>query len=61
MLASNPILVGSMIDGVNDSSSIQVNFSRPMPLFPLGLLQLTGMYLFVLPYVARRRDGPSPT
>lgn len=32
-----------------------------LPLLPLALLQLTGMYLFVLPYVARRRDGPSPT
>lgn len=29
-----------MIDGVNDSSSIQVNFSRPMPLFPLGHVSL---------------------
>ncbi len=32
-----------------------------LPLLPLALLQLSGMYLFVLPYVARRRDGPSPT
>jgi hypothetical protein len=27
------------------------------PLAPLALLLLTGLYLFVLPYVARRRDG----
>jgi len=25
---------------------------------PLALLWLTGMYLFVLPYAARRRGGP---
>jgi len=28
-----------------------------LPLLPLGLLWLTGMYLFVLPYVAKRRGG----
>ena len=27
------------------------------PLLPLALLALTGLYLFVLPYVARRRGG----
>ncbi len=26
------------------------------PLLPLALLALTGLYLFVLPYVARRRS-----
>ena len=26
------------------------------PLFPLGLLLVTGLYLFVLPYAARRRS-----
>ncbi|HWQ87035.1 hypothetical protein [Brevundimonas sp.] len=26
------------------------------PLFPLALLALTGLYMFVLPYIARRRD-----
>ena len=25
------------------------------PLFPLAILLLTGLYMFVLPYVARRR------
>lgn len=29
------------------------------PLLPLALLLLTGLYLFVLPYVARRRTAPS--
>ena len=28
------------------------------PLLPLALLLLTGLYLFVLPYAARRRGGP---
>jgi hypothetical protein len=27
------------------------------PLFPLGLLLLSGLYLFVLPYAARWRGG----
>ena len=27
------------------------------PLFPLALLLLTGLYLFVLPYAIRRRTG----
>jgi hypothetical protein len=27
------------------------------PLLPLALLLLTGLYLFVLPYAARRRNG----
>lgn len=28
-----------------------------LPLFPLGLLLLTGLYLFALPYVSRWRGG----
>ena len=28
-----------------------------LPLFPLALLALTGLYLFVLPYAARLRGG----
>ena len=28
-----------------------------VPLAPLALLLLTGLYLFVLPYIARRRSG----
>jgi hypothetical protein len=30
-----------------------------LALLPLALLLLTGLYLFVLPYVARRRSGQS--
>ena len=29
-----------------------------MAVFPLAFLLLTGLYLFVLPYAAKRRDGP---
>ncbi len=28
-----------------------------LPLFPLGLLTLTGLYMFVLPYAVRWRSG----
>jgi hypothetical protein len=28
-----------------------------LPLFPLALLLFSGLYLFVLPYAARRRRG----
>ena len=28
-----------------------------LPLFPLFLLMLTGLYMFFLPYVARRRGA----
>ncbi len=28
-----------------------------LPLFPLFLLMLTGLYMFALPYAARRRGG----
>lgn len=31
-----------------------------VPLLPLALLALTGLYLFALPYVGRRRGGKSP-
>lgn len=48
--------------------NIVLNFVAPAPeqlvlwvgiltLLPLVLLMLTGLYLFVLPYVARRRAG----
>jgi hypothetical protein len=30
-----------------------------VPLLPLGLLMLTGLYLFVLPYVVRGRSADS--
>ena len=30
------------------------------PLFPLALLALTGLYLFVLPYAAKRRSKRRP-
>ena len=30
-----------------------------VPLLPLALLLLTGLYMFVLPYAAKRRSGRS--
>ena len=30
-----------------------------VPLFPLALLAITGLYLFALPYLARRRGAPA--
>ena len=30
-----------------------------LPLFPLALLMLSGLYLFVLPYVIKRQHGQS--
>jgi hypothetical protein len=30
------------------------------PLLPLALLLLTGLYLFALPYLSRRRGNPHP-
>jgi ABC-type polysaccharide/polyol phosphate export permease len=32
-----------------------------LPLLPLALLLLTGLYMFVLPYATRRHDGQSTT
>jgi ABC-type polysaccharide/polyol phosphate export permease len=34
-----------------------VNWVYFLPLFPLALLVLTGLYLFVLPYAARWRSA----
>ncbi|AWV06073.1 hypothetical protein [Marilutibacter maris] len=31
-----------------------------VPLLPLALLALTGLYLFALPYIGRRRGGSAP-
>lgn len=31
------------------------------PLLPLGLLMLTGLYLFALPYLGRRHEGRDAT
>lgn len=31
-----------------------------LPLFPLFLMLITGLYLFALPYVGRRRDQRTP-
>lgn len=31
-----------------------------LPLFPLAVLALTGLYMFVLPYVVKARGGRGP-
>jgi hypothetical protein len=31
-----------------------------VPLFPLALLMVTGLYLFALPHVVKRREGRRP-
>ena len=38
-----------------DEPAVWVSY---VPLFPLALLFLTGLYLFVLPYAAKRRGAP---
>ena len=40
--------------GVGSEPAAWVYF---LPLFPLALLMLTGLYLFALPYLARRRGA----
>jgi hypothetical protein len=37
------------------------NWVTYSPLFPLGLLLLTGLYMFVLPYLSRARTARRPT
>ena len=45
---------------------IALNVEKPLvwvsyvPLFPLALLLFSGLYLFVLPYAAKRRRGLQP-
>jgi hypothetical protein len=45
---------------------IALNVEKPLvwvsyvPLFPLALLLFSGLYLFVLPYAAKRRRGRQP-
>jgi len=43
-----------MILGTGNEPAQWVYF---LPLFPLALLMITGLYMFVLPYAARRRSG----
>ena len=37
-----------------------VQWAYYLPLPPLFLLTVTGLYLFALPYIARRRKGAKP-
>jgi hypothetical protein len=51
------VVVGIFVaTGIGGRPAIWVYLS---PLLPLALLALTGLYMFVLPYAAKRRS-PSP-
>jgi peptidoglycan/LPS O-acetylase OafA/YrhL len=41
----------------NDAMHVSITYA---PLLPLALLLLSGLYLFALPYVGRRRAGNGP-
>jgi len=51
------VVVGAIFIAWNGQTTCQLGLF--LPLFPLALLALTGLYLFVLPYVRRggRRTG----
>ena len=49
-------VVGTSIALAQENPAAWVSY---VPLLPLALLWLTGMYLFVLPYFAKRRGSPA--
>jgi hypothetical protein len=53
-IAFTVTVIGTFIALQQEKPMIWVSY---VPLFPLALLLLTGLYLFVLPYAARRRSG----
>lgn len=48
------VLANVVAMGQEESTRMQVAF---LPLLPLALLQLTGLYLLVLPHLTRWRSG----
>ncbi len=52
------VIAVTIIVLVQENPAAWVYFS---PLPPLALLLLTGLYLFALPYLSRRRGSQSPT
>ena len=54
ILFTATVLVNLAVLGQDESTRLKVAY---LPLFPLVLLLLTGLYLFVLPYLTRRRTG----
>jgi hypothetical protein len=53
-IAFTVTVIGTFIALQQEKPMIWVSY---VPLFPLALLLVTGLYLFVLPYLARRRGG----
>lgn len=53
-IAFTVAVVVNIIAMVQEKSAIWVGFPA---LLPLGLLLITGPYMFVLPYVTKRRDA----
>ena len=43
--------------GMNDGQQVAPNWITYSPLVPLFFLSISGLYMFFLPYVARRRRG----
>ena len=56
MIFTTVVLVIFIMLGAGKEPAYWVYF---LPLFPLALLMLTGLYMFVLPYAARWRRGRS--
>ena len=48
------VIVNIAVLGLDESTRLRVAF---LPLLPLALLLLTGLYLFLLPYATRWRSG----
>ena len=53
-IAFTAAVIVNIVAMVQEKSAVWVGL---MALLPLALLLLTGLYLFVLPYAARRRSG----
>ena len=53
-IAFTVAVIVNIIAMVQEKSAVWVGL---LALLPLGLLLVTGLYMFVLPYVGKRRDG----
>lgn len=56
---SAAFVVSAIITSIALAQKEPVLWMSYLPLLPLALLAITGVYLFVLPYAARMRNGPS--
>ena len=48
------VIANFVVIGMGQKETTWVTYS---PLVPLGFLALTGLYMFVLPYLTKRRSG----